>query len=156
MPYLHKFGPDDIFTNRMETHPKSVFTMYHSSIYYNNNRHLGENIKDGYTSLYEYNVDRTSDLIYPFFVKDGNWLAFPSVSTRNYRSAAYGDIISGSYPLTASITRQPFDATTYPATPAEWDTYATNRRELIALQNTMNHYRNRWFRSAVSRFCGTS
>ena len=141
MPYLHKFGPDDIYTNRMETHPQSVFTMYHNSIYYNNNRHLGANIKDGYTSLYEYNVDRSSNLIYPFFIKDGNWLAFPNVSAADYSIASYGDIITGSYPLTSSITRQVFTSTTYPATPAQWTTYSTNRRELISLQNTMNYYR---------------
>jgi len=141
MPYLHKFGPDDIYTNRMETHPQSVFTMYHNSIYYNNNRHLGTNIKDGYVSLFEYNVDRSSNLIYPYFIKDGNWLAFPNVSSANYNTASYGTIITGSYPLTASITRQLFSSTTYPTTPAGFDTYATNRRELIALGNTMNYYR---------------
>jgi hypothetical protein len=115
--------------------------MYHNSIYYNNNRHLGANIKDGYTSLYEYNVDRTSNLIYPYFIKDGNWLAFPNVSSADYSTESYGAIITGSYPLTASISRQLFSSTTYPTTPAGWDTYATGRRQLISLQNTMNYYR---------------
>jgi hypothetical protein len=141
MPYLHKFGPDDIFRNRMETRPESSFSMYSGSIYLDNNRNLGQNIINGCANLYEYNVDRASNLIYPYFIKDGNWLAFPSVSTAQYDTSSYGDIISGSYPLTASISRQVFEATTYPTTAAERDTYATNRKQLISLQNTMNYYR---------------
>lgn len=144
MPYLRKFGPDDIFSNRMEARPESSFSMYSGSIYLDNDRNLGQNIINGNVSLYEYNVDRSSNLIYPYFIKDGNWLAFPNVSAADYDVAAYGDIISGSYPLTSSVSRHYFESTTYPfpdGSDADKDTYVTNRKELISLQNTMNYYR---------------
>jgi hypothetical protein len=46
--------------------------------------------------------------------------------------------------MTASITRQYYSATTYPfpdGTETAKNTYVTNRKELISLQNTMNYYR---------------
>ena len=82
MPYLHEFGPDDIFINRMITSPQFEFVMYSGSSFINNDRFMGVNIPDGSISLYEYNVDRdgtTQQLIYPFIIKDGNWLRFPKL-----------------------------------------------------------------------------
>ena len=38
MPYLHKFGKDDILVNRMETNPRYEFTLYSGSAYVNNDR----------------------------------------------------------------------------------------------------------------------
>ena len=100
MPYLHKFGQDEILINRMATHPSYNFTLYSGSAYINNDRHQGINIPNGVLSLYEYNVDRTdvaapgankvnSSLISPYVIRDGNWLAFQSVlmalkNTMNY------------------------------------------------------------------------
>ena len=147
MSYLHKFGPDDIFMNRMVAHPEYEFLMYSGSAYINNERHMGQNIPTGSISLYEYNVDRdgtTQELIYPFITKDGSWLAFPNVTTEAYENLDYGDIITGSYPLTASIYRHYFGATTNPfpdGTEAAKTTYFTNRKKLMALKNTMNYYR---------------
>ena len=56
MSYLHKFGRDDIFINRMVAHPEYEFLMYSGSAYVNNDRHMGENIPTGSISLYEINV----------------------------------------------------------------------------------------------------
>ena len=148
MAYLHEFGPDDIFLNRMITNPSYEFLMYSGSAYINNDRFMGANIPTGSISLYEYNVDRdgtAQQLIYPFLIKDGSWLAFPSVTTSSYTSLPYGTVITGSYPLSASMYRQYYHPTADPfpaGTNAEKNAYTTNRRELMALQNTMNYYRN--------------
>jgi len=86
------------------------------------------NVDPGYISLYEMNIDRPGPLIvydngntiryitgsvidkmmiYPFITKDGARASFKSVSTTNYANEfAYGDVLSGSYPLSASITRE--------------------------------------------------
>ena len=101
----------------MVAHPEYEFVMYSGSAYINNDRHLGQNIATGSISLYEINVDRdgtTQELIYPFVNKDGYWLSFPGVTDEAYEDAGYGDILTGSYPLTASMYRQYFGATTNP------------------------------------------
>lgn len=147
MSYLHKFGRDDIFINRMIAHPEYEFLMYSGSAYVNNDRHMGVNIPTGSISLYEINVDRdgtTQELIYPFITKDGFWLSFPGVTQEAYESLENGETIVGSYPLTASIYRQYFGATTNPfpnGSAAAKDTYITNRKKLVSLKNTMNYYR---------------
>ena len=86
------------------------------------------NVDAGYISLYEMNIDRPGPLIvydngstiryitgsvidkmmiYPFITKDGARASFKSVSTTNYANEfAYGDVLSGSYPLSASISRE--------------------------------------------------
>ena len=147
MSYLHKFGRDDIFMNRMIARPEYEFVLYSGSAYINNDRNMGRNIPTGSISLYEYNVDRDGtiqQLIYPFVIKVGFWLAFPNVTTASYETRDFGEMITGSYPLTASITRQYFHSTTDPfpaGTEAEKDAFITNRKKLVALQNTMNYYR---------------
>ena len=74
MPYLHQFGPDDIFFNRMVTTPQFDFVMFSGSAYINNNADvLGHNLMTGTVNLYEYNVDRngvTQALIQPFVSRD--------------------------------------------------------------------------------------
>ena len=149
MPYLHSFGPDDILQNRMVARPKFDFVMYSGSAYINNDgEFLGENITTGTINLFEYNVDRngsTQSLIYPYVVKNSGLIFRSNVLTsEQYGSLDNNSVITGSYPLTSSITRQYFNATTYPfpgGTDTAKDTYVTNRKELISLQNTMNYYR---------------
>ncbi len=147
MSYLHEFGQDDIFINRMVTRPEYEFVFYSGSAYINNDRNMGRNIPTGSISLYEYNVDRdgtVQQLIYPFIIKDGFWLSFPNVTTASYENMEPGEMITGSYPLTASLSRQYFHTTTNPfpaGTEAQKNAFVTNRKKLIALQNTMNYYR---------------
>jgi hypothetical protein len=148
MPYLHEFGPDDIFVNRMVAYPQYQFTFYSGSAYINNDRDMGVNIPSGSVSLYEYNVDRdgtNQKLIYPFIVKAGQWLSFPNVTQQAYENADYGGKITGSYPLTSSITRQyipSFSPYPFPdGTAAQKDSYVDSRKELLSLKNTLNYYR---------------
>jgi len=147
MPYLHEFGRDDIFINRMITSPQYEFVMYSGSSFINNDRYMGVNIPDGMISLFEYNVDRdgtTQQLIRPFIIKDGSWLAPPSVTPEAYQELEPGTIIYGEYPLTSSISLHLYPSMAYPfpdGTPAEKDTYVDARKGLMALKNTMNYYR---------------
>jgi hypothetical protein len=148
MPYLHSFGPDDIFQNRMVTRPKFDFVMFSGNAYLNNEGNvLGQNILTGNVNLYEYNVDREAgQLIYPF-VSRNTGLVF---RTNALTQEQYGSLdpsiqeITGSYVLTASISRHLYTATTYPfpdGTEAAKSAYVTSRKELLALQNTLNYYK---------------
>jgi hypothetical protein len=124
--------------------------MYSGSAYINNDGDvLGENIVTGTVNLFEYNVDRNGTdqgLIYPFVARNSG-LSFQSntLTRAQYRELPVSvQEITGSYPLTASITRQYFPSVAYPfpgGTSAQKDAYVTARKELISLQNTMNYYR---------------
>ncbi len=138
MPY-YPFGRDDIVRNTLKTFPKSTFFIYGGVVYHNNRPfNKGElsdqninHVPPGFLNLYEVNVDRpTGELIYPFLTKNGSLTAFKTISTTAYNSDfQFGDIITGSYPLSASITRNFFSSS------------LQDRRELDALKNTMNFYK---------------
>jgi len=112
MPF-HKFDENDIFYNRIETHPQVNFIIYDQKLYYNNKpRDAGSFVNNagmvptGYINLYELNIDRKSDnLIYPFVTKDGSLYSFNTISTQKFNTDfLYGDQITGSYPMSASIS----------------------------------------------------
>jgi len=130
MPY-YKFAQSDIFYNRIKAHPTKEFFIYNSNIYLDNQSQISgaftgsvPNVPPGYANLYELNVDRTASitgrsigpvsdtgLIYPFLVKNGSLSSFRTVTTSSFNEDfAYGDIISSSYPLSASISRQFYTA----------------------------------------------
>lgn len=140
MPYF-KFGPNDIFYNRIKTYPKTEFTIYDDKVYYNNNpifsgtqpssvdnlKHVG--VSD--ISLYELNIDRdesNNQLIYPFITKQGSLASFKTVSTNTFNSDFnYGDVVNGSYPMASTISRDFFDT-------------AVDRPRIDALKNTLDYY----------------
>ena len=75
-----KFGPNDIFINRVKMHPEWDFFIYNSEVYINNSQNISgslaggdsyKNVPNGYLSLYEYNLNRVTDFIYPF-IEPGN------------------------------------------------------------------------------------
>ena len=147
----YKFSEDDVFYNRLKTHPSCHFFVWKGCTYYNNQYTLSGALNDivghfsssytsscvsGFVSLYELNVDRSESLhnfdtshiqggnwhkiykrnsdlgtiqqtmIYPFMTKDGTRNALKSTAYDSYiDDFSKGDIISGSYPLTASIKR---------------------------------------------------
>ena len=154
MPYLHPFGPNDILVNRMATRPKYEFILNNAQTYVNNGRFLGTNISTGSANLYEYNVDRDGTiqkLIQPFIIKGDDLHATigAGVTGSAYNQLPVGHKITGSYPMSASLTRKFFAARTAPenmrGTPKsireQLDVYTTARKELISLKNTMNYYR---------------
>ena len=108
----YKFEQNDIFTNRIKTHPRSYFLIHNNQIFYNDiipkDTHVTSNesildIPQGHISLYELNVNRIdgdgdSNLIHPFITKQGTLGSFKTVSTESFQAFDYGQEISGSYP----------------------------------------------------------
>lgn len=66
---------------------------------------------------------------YPFLTKDGTLDSFKTVSTDAFSQFQYGDIITGSYPYTSSISSDYHDST------------STTRYNIRALKNTLNYYK---------------
>jgi len=131
-----KFDEDDIFINTIEAYPKYKFYIQSGSIYIDDLPHLsGSNtdniigVPKGFVSLYEYNIDKeSSQNIYPFIIKNGKKDCFKTIGTSSYATDyQYGGIISSSYNMSASITREYFNTAT--------------RTRVKALKNTFNHYR---------------
>ena len=140
---LHRFGPDDIFHNRIKTHPQYEFFIYDSVVYLNRKSLQSgsftpsvPNVDPGFVNLYELNVDRlagSTGLIHPMITKGGG----VEVLTRGeggtisdsdfFTQFGYGAKITGSYPLTASIKRDFFSA-------------SSTRKHVDALKNTLNFY----------------
>jgi len=136
MPY-YKFSPNNLFYNRLKTYPSINFYIYDETVVYNNETQEDgqfstnvKNVPPGYISLYELNIDRPAgQLIYPFVTKEGSLTSFKTISTTSFNSDfSYGDIITGSYPLSASISSDRFAAGFDP------NQYRT------ALKNNLNSY----------------
>jgi hypothetical protein len=140
MPYK-KFEQNDKFNNVVRTYPKVRFDIYDSKLYYQNKSQISgaftgstPNVDTGFISLYELNVDRNESqtgLIYPFITKQGTLSSFKTISTSEFNNDfVYGATISGSYPLSSSISREYF--------PAGF----IFRPHIQALKNTLNFYTN--------------
>ena len=133
----YKFEQEDVLFNQLRTHPQIRFTIYDKRVYRNNEQiEPGKftsgvkHVPQGSISLYEINIDRDeSSLVYPFITKDGSRGAFRNTSTSEFNSAfLFGDTITGSYPLSASLSRDHF-------------TQGQSRKKIDALKNTMNYYK---------------
>jgi len=124
---LYKFQQSDIFHNRIKAHPQVSFFFYSGSAYHNNKSAIAgsfitstPNALPGNVSLYELNVDRVSgsstapDKIYPFIVKSGMGERFRTIvlTTLDGKDTLYdevaqlGDLLTGSYPMSASISKE--------------------------------------------------
>ncbi len=137
---LFRFKKEDVFHNTLEAHPQVSLYVYNNSVYYNNENRDSTNFHtpDGHINLYELNVNRQnvsssgdSQLIYPFVTKNGSFSSFSTISDSNFNlDFNYGDQITGSYPLTASVKVERFDAS------------FTGRKKdvLYALRNTLDFY----------------
>ena len=145
MPF-YKFGANDIIYNRIKAHPKCNFLIYGKKIHYNNVSHVDgqvsqvnlRHVPTGNISLHEINIDRpTTGLVYPFLTKDGSLTSFRTISTTSFNNDfLYGDTITGSYPMSASISIDHYS-----------DTISNSNLEngylrprLSALRNTIEHY----------------
>ncbi len=140
MPY-YKFKKSDILRNTLETHPKVQFDVNANNVYLNNKNAISGafvsnvgHVPVGSVSLYDINIDRPSDsLVYPFLTKDGNFEAIGNVSQKDYFSTfEYGDQITGSYPLSASLVREHFVA--------NHGTLFPTGSHVSALRETLNYY----------------
>tara|TARA_R100001163_G_scaffold49867_1_gene37509 strand:+ start:329 stop:1567 length:1239 start_codon:yes stop_codon:yes gene_type:complete len=152
-----KFGENDFFLNTMRAYPSVEFFIFDSKVYWNNipdqsgsrNVHV-RNVPPGHVSLYEYNIDRpkvstgrsigdtTSSLpdtgrIYPWISKDTAGSSFKTVSEATYETEfRYGDILTSSYPLSASITREYI--------PAPYTNTSSFNAHYTSLRNRLNFY----------------
>ena len=108
-----KFDENDVILNTLKAYPKCEFFVFDGKIFYNDRpSQTGKfssdvlHVPSGHISLYEINVDR-EELIHPFITKQSSNIAFETVSKSSYTlDFQLGDVISGSYPLSASITRE--------------------------------------------------
>ena len=132
---LYQFKQNDVVNQLRVVNPSCSFFVNDRTVYYNgasnSTAEIGSTINSvpsGFTSLYEMNVDRASDnLIYPFVVKGSSLDSMSTVSKASFNAFSYGDTITGSYPLSASITRNFYTDST--------------RRQITALKNTLNRYK---------------
>jgi len=135
---LKRINPKEIFINQIEFNPKVQFYTYNGVTYLNNRNQISGafttnvgNVPVGHVNLFELNVDRNSTatgLIYPFVTKNSSLMSFKTISTTTFNSDfSYGDIITGSYPLSASISRNYYQT-------------GESRSYVNALRNTLNYY----------------
>jgi len=103
-------------------------------------------VPPGFVSLYEVNVDRPystitsdSDMIYPFITKDSGMTSFSTVSTSQFNSDfAYGDKITGTYAMSASISSQL--VATGKHTGGDPEDSIDHRRKRDALRTSFDYY----------------
>ena len=153
-----KFNESDVILNTMRAYPQSKFFVYNGSIYYNEVAPQSGafaanvlNVPSGHISLYEMNIDKGTgnDYIYPFITKQSSNASFRTVTTTSYtRDFRYGDVITGSYPLSASITREYMAVAGQRNTATNPDTGATYETSPVyphfyALKNRLDFYGNR-------------
>ena len=115
-----KFKNTDIFHNTLEMNPSYDFVVYDGNIYLNN--------ATGSIDLY----DGLSGS-YPYIPYSSDQLSFVGVSSVTLAGMDYGEEMSGSYPQTASITREYITSTAAAIT--------GTANHLNSLQNTLNYYR---------------
>ena len=150
---FYEFAEKDVLRNVIKAYPHNTFFVTNGSVYYNNRNNISgahvasvPNIPSGFISLYGLNVDRafgdhTYDpdtntgvkaRIFPFITKDSSLNSFSSVSTTSFNEFQYGDMITGSYPMSSSIVREAF-ATNHGIN-------ASTGSHILALKNTLNYY----------------
>ena len=161
MPY-YKFNKNDVYHNVLKTFPSVKFAIYSGSAFYNNRPNIAGALANpirltdaGKISLYELNVDRVSSstdrfigprsvspdqeivdngLIYSYVVKNGSRIGFRTSTVSSFDNSSYGDIITSSYPYVSGISKEFYNT----ATPRSSTSYVSH---LLALKNTINHYR---------------
>jgi hypothetical protein len=135
----YKFKKGDILNNRIKVKPQIDFKIYDNKLYYNNNPQESGSFTDsvgcsspGHISLYEINVDRNTTetgLVYPFIEKNSSLTAFRTTTVGTFNNDFdYGDQITGSYPLSASISSVRYAS-------------GHNNIRIKALKNTLNNYK---------------
>lgn len=135
---LYKFNKGDTLLNTLVARPSYNFFIYQNDLYLNEHEPMSgaysssvTNVPPGYVNLYELNVNRSSsNLIYPFvYPRYDQTFALSSLPTSSQVQQITGSI-SGSYPLSSSISLFYFASTD-----------ATVKHKLLSLKNTINYYR---------------
>ena len=152
MPF-RKFEDTDLIRNTIVAYPKVNFFIFDGKVYYNNRPDQDGKFSKVYSSevgsinLYEYNIDKLvneNNFIHPFITKQSAGASFKTVGQVSYTNEfVYGDRITGSYPLTASISREFManpSARASGVNPATSETFASTptHRHFYALKNRLN------------------
>lgn len=120
---FYEFKRSDILINNLKTHPKSEFFIYDGNIYRNSLKNNTLSLYDGLSGSY------------PFAYRDKHRYFLKSYTTSSFDLLVPGDVMSGTYPQTASISVDIYD-----------DSYKLSKPQLyynlIALKNTFNSYLN--------------
>ena len=177
--FFHKFKSNDVYVNTIKTYPEVKFTIFDGGAFYNDAPSISGSLtsslnllSSGGVSLYELNVDRhesssagpdaaptprtfgpndvlNNKLIRPWLSKDGSRMSFRTTTKANFNSTSPGDIMYGSYPLTASIKKTYYAAATARYTEATFEktsgtgiavNAAASVTRILALKNTINYY----------------
>lgn len=125
---FYAFQDNDVIKNTIKTFPSVNFFIY-DKIYLNfeDQNHWNSNTPSGHLNVLEENVNRASGLIFPFVTKNGSLFNLRGTSTAEFDSFLYGDTITGSYPLTGTISVDRIS-------PSD-----TDRRLIRALNNVLNY-----------------
>jgi len=107
------FKNNDVINQFRTTNPSCSFFAANKTVFLgqasNSSASLGttvDGVPSGFVSLYELNVDRASgNNIYPFVIKDSSLDNISTISKASFNAFAYGDTITGSYPMSASVKR---------------------------------------------------
>ncbi|MCK9596385.1 hypothetical protein M0R19_04335 [Candidatus Pacearchaeota archaeon] len=141
---LKKFERNDVFINTIKAYPKCKFFLYKKEKFFNNDPIFTgsqSNIKiihPGEVSLDEMNIDRAPDnLIYPFVVKDSSLNSFSTVSSTDFNTDLYGTVITGSYPLTATMSVKQYYGSTDPSL---YTGEHVTRPQIWSLKNALKSY----------------
>ena len=143
-----KFDEDDLFVNTVETYPQFRYYIHSGTVYINNQNYIsGANtdnitgVPKSYISLYEYNIDRATNNIYPFVIKSGKRDCFKTINSQSFGTQyQYGDIVSSSYNMSSSISRYYYSSNVTGAAPAGLHAAGAGRTIVNALKYNFDHY----------------
>jgi len=124
---LYKFESEDILINRIKSYPGVKFVVHTSSVHYND-RVNEFGTPNGNVSLNELGTIKAfGGDIYNFITKDSSRIGWKTISIGTFSGLNYGDVMTSSLPMTASIQSQYFPAT-------------DPRLHVDALKNVSNSY----------------
>ena len=135
---FYKFNKEDLLRNTLVAHPEFNFFIYEQQRYINNREALSGTYSDsitgvpsGFTSLYEYDVNQSAgnNSVYPFVEKEkSSYFRLSPLDSGSQRNLEDGVVVTGSYPLSASIQYLYFSGS------------SAGKLKLNSLKNTMNYY----------------
>ena len=151
---LKKFHTGDIINTVLTTNPEVHFMVHNGRVHLHHERpedgdfsNTIKHVNSGHVSLYELNINRPADsMISSYVEKSSSRYAFGSVITGSQFDDNslydYGDKITYTYPLSASISRIYIPAgPAYPSgdpSSADYVTVHANKKYIRALQNPIN------------------
>ena len=85
-----KFSDTDVLINSVKLYPKNNYVFYDGQLYNLQDAHVSsslnfeKNVQRGELSLFELNINRKENLIYPFVEKGGSHVSLSGVSQNAY------------------------------------------------------------------------